>query len=147
MINFFLKLFVFSLFFTVVIFFINYNFFSSVENNIIEEKFIDPEIQNFNSGIIISKEEKIKIEEENKKKFLNKKYQKHFENKIDENINYNFYYNPINFRNHIEEFSSIFTNTIRFDTFYKKINFLQLEFLKEKLDTRGKMTRKKIKLF
>lgn len=159
MIKDFLKLFILSLFFIVVIFFINYNFFSNFENEIIEEKFIEPKIlEKKEVNIYNIKKQKVDRENNNiehnkidndknqEKIDLNKKYLDYFKNNKNE-ASYNIFYNPIEFKQKIKKFIFIFSDTIKFYSFYNKINFLQLEFFENKIDTRWRMVRKKIKLF
>ena len=121
-----------TLIFTIIIFIINYNFFweakIAYETNTAEEKYIEPEIKK-NEVIIIKPEEKNKLIEY----YLSNKY--------------SFNYVPNNYKNEIELFEETLINILEKNIFKEKISKLDIELIKEKVDRRWKMKKKKIFLF
>lgn len=130
-----IKIIYLTIFFTVVIFFINYSFFwnsnNIIENNIAEEKFIETEINH----------ELIKKEIPNKNlnliNFLKEKNNKKF----------NFFYYPSDFKNEITILEKNLINILEKNIFSNKINLLQISIIKEKKDRRWKMKNKEIDLY
>jgi hypothetical protein len=113
-----LKLFFFTLFFTVVIYIINYNFFLSktkLNNNVAEEKFIDVSLQNVN---LIKKENKKLLKE-----FLLKK---EF---------FSIKYHPFDLKKKLK-FDEDLEKTINNNIFKNKIKKLVIDLYKEKKDRR-----------
>ncbi len=121
--------------FTVVIFFINYNFFwnikNDIENKIIEEKYIEKEIDS--------------NQKEEKNKIINKQIIKYYKNKI--KTKYSFYYYPKKFENEIIELKNHLEDIIIRNIFSSKISSIDVILIKEKIDSRWKMKNKTIKLY
>lgn len=120
--------------FTVVIFFINYNFFWSVsetiENKVAEEKYIEEEIINI---------------EEDKTNIIKSDLIKYFKEKSKQK--YNFYFHPKSFETEIIKFKQNIEEIIIRNVFNSKIDKIDISLIKEKIDRRGKMKNKEIKLY
>jgi len=128
-----LKISYLTLSFTVVIFFINYNFFWNLENitknTAIEEKYIDNEIKdnkNYNTT--------------NKKELIDYYKEKN-------NNKYDFYYYPKNFEIEITNLKNDLETILLQNIFLGKIDSIDISLIKEKTDRRWKMKNKEIKLF
>lgn len=129
-----IKLVLLTIFFSIVLFIINYIFFTS-QKEAIEDKYIEPVIKKQNEETL-----KIKVNP------LNDVYK---QDNISDNVEEKFYFVfiPSNFR---EKIKHILKNTITIlhaNTFYEKINKLKLEFYEEENDVRWKMKSRTIKLF
>ncbi|MDD3646679.1 MAG: hypothetical protein PHH06_04725 [Candidatus Gracilibacteria bacterium] len=122
-----------TIFFSIVIFIINYTFFTSKEL-IIEENYIDP-VSTENKEIILS------LEKETQKNILKE------EKKEVESLKYLINYLPKTFGEKIKAESTNIETTIKTGTFYNKITSLAIEFYEDRPDVRGKMKSKTIKLF
>lgn len=128
-----LKISYLTLSFTVVIFFINYNFFWNLENitknTAVEEKYIDNEIKdnkNYNTT--------------NKKELIDYYKEKN-------NNKYDFYYYPKNFEIEIINLKNDLETILLQNIFLGKIDSIDISLIKEKTDRRWKMKNKEIKLF
>ena len=130
-----LKIIILSTVFTVVIFFINYNFFWSInneiENNIAEEKHIDVEIKNIKQIWTENKNEKI-IRDFYKEKNL---------------INYIFSYNPLSYKNKVLNLEKNLIFLLENKIFFNKIDNLKIFLTENKVDRRWKMYNKSIELY
>jgi hypothetical protein len=76
---------------------------------------------------------------------LNKKLIEYYKNKI--NIKYSFYYYPKSFENEVKKLKNHLENIILENVFSNKISNINISLLRAKVDRRGKMKNKEIKLF
>ena len=130
-----IKIIILSITFTVVIFFINYNFFwdinKNITNNIAEEKYIDVEI---------IKKEQIWTKNENDKKIIDYYKEKN-------QIKYLLSYIPLSYRNNIVDLETKIIYLLENNLFSEKLNYLKVILIEEKIDRRWKMKNKSIELF
>ncbi len=128
-----LKIFLLSLFFSVVIFFINYNFFSKkdLENKIAEEKFID-------NQLFLKDYKNLKPKE-------TKKIKEFFKDQVNEKISFNYY--PYSFKEKTKIFRNELNIIFNSRIFENKISYLYLDLFEKKEDRRGQMAKKHIKLY
>lgn len=128
-----LKILIFSSIFSVVIFYLNYNFFwnenNKIENNIAEERFIETEVHKH--------EVEIPTEKRNLINYFAKK----------EDIKYEFHYHPISYENEIKILETQLVQILNKNIFLEKISNLNTSIIKEKKDRRWKMKNKNISLF
>jgi len=130
-----------SIFFTTVIYFINYSFFwdtkKNIETNIAIENFIEKEVTINKKSVGVEKQ--IKTLNKSEKNKLNTFYK----NKK----NYNITYIPKDYKNNINIFEKKIITILEKNLFKRKITTIEIELIKDKRDRRWKMKNKTIKLF
>ncbi len=134
----FLKFFILTFIFTVVIFLINYFFFVDVEKEI-EETYVEPTVETT----------KIELEKKDVEKQALIDFSKQQENQeeLPSASKYFFFYIPTDYERIITSISKNIWESLDYNSFNEKIKTLDIEFFKEKIDTRWKLKDGSIKLF
>jgi len=128
----FLKLFFWSFLFTIVVFFIKTTFFTS-KNVLIEEKYIEPSLENNNLDLKSNKLKEILSQKEKKDLNSAKKYY--------------FIYIPWEIKNELKDYKYDIKTYIDNKNLLKTISDLRIDIYKKKADRRWKMKNRTVKLF
>ena len=158
----FLKLITFTFFFSVVIFLVNYTFFTE-GTEYIEEKYIDPVIEIKNASISLEtgflEEDKKQLGEAEKRKEIERLKEEQLKRdkleealrKKSEELNaaskFYFLFIPNFLKKDITEISDNTSIILNNKDFNEKVRDLKVEFYEEKLDVRWRMKKRTIKLY